>query len=230
MIEINLLPNARKKTRASTSAKFDFAAAMGGLSARFKDPWLGVAIGGMAIGLGLVGLMWFTQGRTLSALQEREQVAVQDSTRFAAVVAQIRAAEAQRDSIERQIAVIAAIDGERFIWAHIMDEVSRALPTYTWLNSIVQTNPSGPVAPEAALAGIVPTLNLRVNGVTVDMQALTIFMRELEASPFLRNVSIVGSEVGSADGKQVTEFTLDMQYSKPDKSEIRTVPLSVAVR
>lgn len=230
MIEINLLPNTRKKSRASTSAKFDFGAAFGGLSARFKDPWLGVAIGGMAIGLGIVGLMWYTQGRTMSALQERETIAVADSARYASTVAQMRAAEAQRDSIERQIAVIAAIDGDRFIWAHILDEIARALPTYTWLNSVAQANPTASVSPEAALSGAVPTIAIRIIGITVDMQALTIFMRELEASPFIANVTIASSEVAVAEGKQVTEFTLDMQYSKPDKSEIRTVPLTLAVR
>ena len=36
MIEINLLPNARKRSRASSSAKFDFGAFMGNLSARFQ--------------------------------------------------------------------------------------------------------------------------------------------------------------------------------------------------
>jgi Tfp pilus assembly protein PilN len=230
MIEINLLPNARKKTRATTSAKFDFGATMGRLSERFKDPWLGVAIGGAAVGLALIGFMWFSQSRQVRTLTEREQVAVQDSARYAAVVAQMRAAEAQRDSIERQIAVITAIDGDRFVWPHILDEVSRALPTYTWLSSVAQANPTASVSPEAALAGTVPPINVRVIGVTVDVQALTIFMTQLEASPFLRNITIVGSEVAVTEGKQVTEFTLDMQYSKPDKSEIRTVPLSLAVR
>lgn len=230
MIEINLLPNARKKSRTTSSAKFDFGAAMGRLSERFKDPWLGVAIGGAVVGLALVGFMWYSQSSQLRTLTEREQVAVQDSARYAAVVAQMRAAEAQRDSIERQIAVITAIDGDRFVWPHILDEVSRALPTYTWLTSVAQANPSASVSPEAALAGTVPPINIRIIGVTVDVQALTIFMTQLEASPFLRNITIAGSEVAVADGKQVTEFTLDLQYSKPDKSEIRTVPLSLAVR
>lgn len=230
MIEINLLPNTRKKSRASSSARFDFGAAMGNLSARFKDPWLGIAIGGWAVGLAATGALWFFQGRTESALKEREQVAMQDSTRYAAVVAQRRAAEAQRDSITRQIAIITALDGDRFVWPHIMDEISRALPTYTWLSSVAQANPAATANPEAAVDETAPTLNIRIIGITVDIQALTVFMKQLEASPFLENVTLAVSEVAVAEGKQVTEFTLDITYSKPDKSLLRTVPLSVAVR
>ena len=59
MIEINLLPNARKRSRASSSAKFDFGAFMGNLSARFQDPWLGVAVGGVLLGVVAIGAMWF---------------------------------------------------------------------------------------------------------------------------------------------------------------------------
>ena len=231
MIEINLLSNARKRSRATSSAKFDFGAFAGSVSARFKDPWLGVAIVGMVVGLSAAGAMWFFQGRTAAALVERENIAVQDSSRFAAVVKQMHAAEAQRDSINRQIAVIRAIDGDRFVWPHVLDEVSRALPTYTWLSSVAQSNPTAAIpADSVGDGGGSPQVNLRVIGITVDVQALTIFMTQLEASPFLEGVTLAVSEVAMAEGKQVTEFTLDMAYSKPDKSEIRTVPLSVAVR
>lgn len=101
MIEINLLPNARKRSRASSSAKFDFGAFMGNMSARFQDPWLGVAVGGVLVGVLTVGALWFFQGKAESALREREVAAVQDSARYAAVVAERRAVEAQRDSITR---------------------------------------------------------------------------------------------------------------------------------
>ena len=73
---------------------------------------------------------------------------MQDSTRYAAVIAQRSAAEASRDSVVRQIDVIKAIDGTRFVWPHILDEVSRALPPYTWLVSIAQTSAVPSISPE----------------------------------------------------------------------------------
>ena len=79
------------------------------------------------IGAVAVGLMWTLQSRRESSLTEREQKAVQDSTRYASVIAERTKAEAQRDSVQRQIAVISAIDGTRLIWPHVLDEVSRAM-------------------------------------------------------------------------------------------------------
>ncbi len=230
MIEINLLPGARKKTRASKGASIDFGALLGGLTSRFKDPWLLVAVAGMALGLAATGAMFFLQQREQATLAEQQRVAVQDSTRYAAVLSQRRAAELARDSILRQMAVISAIDGDRFVWPHIMDEVSRALPTYTWLRSLVQTSSTAAVPPEAVAAGAVPRLTFRLIAYTVDIQAVTIYMKQLEASPFIENVTLGVSETAVADGKEVHQFQLDMMYQKPDSTAIRTVPLSIAVR
>lgn len=231
MIEINLLPGARKKTKSTGGgSSFDVRASLASLGERFKDPWLGVAVGGVAIGLLATGAMWFFQGRTAAALAEQERVAVQDSARFDAVVKATRTAQAQRDSIMRQMAIIQAIDGERFVWPHILDEISRALPTYTWLRSVTQSSAPATVSPEQVAAGEAPKLTVRLIGLTVDLQALTIFMKQLEASDFLENVTIAGTAATQSEGKTVTEFTLDMVYSKPPASAIRTVPLTIAVR
>jgi Tfp pilus assembly protein PilN len=230
MIEINLLPGARKKKGSSKSASLNLGAVFGDLASKLKDPWLAIAIVGVVVGLSASGVMYVWQGREAAALEEQQRVAVQDSTRYAAVLAQRSAAESQRDSIMRQIAVISAIDGDRFIWPHVMDEVARALPTYTWLRSVSQTSSAAPISPEAAAAGNAPRLGLRLVAYTVDIQAVTIYMKNLEASPFLENVTLGVSDKAMTDGKEVTQFTLDMQYSKPDGSAIRTVPLSIAVR
>ncbi len=230
MIEINLLPGARKKKGSSGGSSLDVRALVASLGERFRDPWMGVAVGGAAIGLLAVGGMFYLQRNATAALAEQERVAVQDSTRFEGVLRSTRVAAAQRDSILRQMAIIAAIDGDRFIWPHVMDEIARALPTYTWLRSVSQTNAATTVSPEAVAAGIAPRLSIRLVGLTVDVQALTIFMKQLEASEFLESVTLAGSDATTVEGKQVTEFTLDMAYSKPPESSVRLVPLSIAVR
>ena len=230
MIEINLLPGARKKKGASKGASMDVRGALEQLRGRFKDPWLLVALGGLVVGAAVTGLMWFTQSGKATELAERERIAVQDSTRYSAVLAQRAQAEAQRDSLLKQIAVISAIDGDRFVWAHILDEVARAMPTYTWLRNVQQSNTMAAVAPEAVAAGERPTIGIRVIAFTVDLQAVTIFAKNLEASPFLEKVVISSSEATQVQGKDVYQFQLDLQYQKPDSSAVRSVPLSIAVR
>lgn len=246
MIEINLLPGARKKTR-SRGPSFNIGDVFKDLQSRVRDPWMISAVAGVAVGLLAIGAMWTLQSRRESSLTEREQKAVQDSTRYASVIAERAKAEAQRDSVQRQIAVISAIDGTRLIWPHVMDEISRAMPPYVWLRSVAQTSAVSNESPEvqagvskaaprpgparsAAQQGDENVLAMQIVGNTVDIQALTRFMKALEASPFLQNVTLVRSDVVMQQGKEATEFRLDMQYEKPDPSVLRTVPFTVSVR
>jgi Tfp pilus assembly protein PilN len=244
MIEINLLPGARKKTRRS-GPSVNFGEVFKDLASRVSDPWMISAVVGVAVGVAAIGGMWTWQSRRESSLTEREQKAVQDSTRYASVIAERVKAEAQRDSVRRQIAVISAIDGTRLIWPHVLDEISRAMPPYVWLRTINQTSAISNDPPEvqAGVAKVAPkkgakappieednSLTLRIVGNTVDIQALTRFMTALEASPFLQNVTLLRSDVVMQQGKEATEFQLDLQVQKPDPSALRTVPFTVSVR
>jgi Tfp pilus assembly protein PilN len=245
MIEINLLPSAGKKTR-SRGASLDVGALLAGVTSRVKDPYLISALAFSVVAIVAVGGMyWYQRSRTI-ALDEQLQRAEQDSIRYAAVITQKRRAEAQRDSVMRQVALIEWFDNKRFVWPHIMDEVSRALPPYTWLTSIVQTNtstaaqaapvPAGkgkdgkPVGPPPVDTTSVPVVRFRINGNTVDIQALTRFMKLLEASPFIRDVQLVRSEIMVVEGKEITGFQLDASYQVPDPSAIKTVPVALSVR
>ena len=73
-------------------------------------------------------------------------------------------------------------------------------------------------------------MRFRLIGNTVDIQALTRFMKLLETSPFVQNVQLAKSELVMLDGREVTEFQLDADYERPDKSVITTAPVSLSVR
>lgn len=241
MIEINLLPGATKKSRGRGTG-FSLKSIVAGASSRVRDPYMIVAVVGVLIAIAAVGSMHLTQGQTESALTEREATALRDSARFAVVLAERRKAEAKRDSVLRQLAVIRAIDNDRYVWSHILDEVSRALPPYTWLKAISQTSrqvtPTPATAPNAAPdtatrkdpVRVTDPLLFRITGHTVDIQALTRFMKLLETSPFLMNVQLGRSQMALLDGREVTEFQLDAEYERPDKSVITTTPVSLSVR
>ena len=173
---------------------------------------------------------------------------MQDSTRYVAVLRERNRAEAQRDSVQRQLDIIKSIDNDRFIWSHVMDEVSRALPPYTWLKSIAQSAiiaaatptppPPPPNAPKAEKGkplpppppAAPPTLKFQISGHTVDIQALTRFMKLLESSPFVKNVIIAKAELVALEGKEVQEFLLEAEYERPDASVIATVPVTLSSR
>ena len=238
MIEINLNPGASRKSKGR-GPSFSLAGVFGGSKLSIKEPFMIVAIVSFVGATGSVGALHLSQASKTSSLAEREVQAVADSTRFAVVLHQRAQAEAKRDSVQKQLEVIKAIDADRFIWPHVMDEVSRALPPYTWLKNLIvsvpQTAPAGtgpaPAAGDTTTKPVVPELmRFRVVGQTVDIQALTRFMKLLEASPFIQGVQLAKSEMAMFDGKEVTEFILDAQYERPDSSMIVTAPVSVSVR
>jgi Tfp pilus assembly protein PilN len=240
MIEINLSPGASRKTKGR-GASLSLGGAFRGTKLSIKDPFLIVAVVGLVAAVGTVGTLHLAQAAQESSLASREEQAVADSARFAAVLRQRRAAEAKRDSVQQQLEVIKAIDADRFIWPHVMDEVSRALPPYTWVKTLAvataQAPPmgTGPApAPgdttKPAAPAIPELMKFRLVGNTVDIQALTRFMKLLEASPFIQNVQLAKSEIAMVDGKEVTEFVLDAQYERPDSSMIVTAPVSLSVR
>jgi Tfp pilus assembly protein PilN len=252
MIQINLLPGAQRRPR-SRGVSLDLGALAAGWAARVSDPYMLGAVAGVVLGLAAVGGMFWYQNREAASLATRIEGAEQDSVRFAAVIKERRRTEAQRDSVLTQLALIRSIDGKRYVWPHIMDEVSRALPSYTWLTAVSQSGgtDAGAAATAQATAAakgdtakakrkspqevadsldVADRVPFRIVGNTVDIQALTRFMKLLEASPFIENVQLVKSAMILVDQKEVTEFQLDAAYQKPDSAAIRTTPLTVSVR
>jgi Tfp pilus assembly protein PilN len=239
MIEINLLPGAARNRKAGSGVSFKGFAA--GVATKVKDPYLLTAVASVIVAVASVGILHLSQGTSAGELGVRETEALRDSTRYAMILKDRRRAEAKRDSVVKQLAIIRSIDDDRYVWPHILDEVSRSLPPYTWLKSMAQTSAvSTPVGvadakPDTAKKNKDPEpseepLRFRLTGNTVDIQALTRFMKLLETSPFVQNVQLAKSELVMLDGKEVTEFQLDAEYERPDRSVITTAPVSLSVR
>jgi Tfp pilus assembly protein PilN len=242
MIEINLLPGSGKKGKAKGGGGgADIGAAFRGFASKVTDPFLLGAVASGVLAAAAIGALYTQQLTRQKSLEEKERRAVKDSIQYAVVVKSIRKAQAQRDSVVRQLNIIKVIDNNRFVWPHVMDEVSRALPPYTWLTSLQQTNVSS--APDASApaarhkqgenadsAAAAQPVQLQIVGNTVDIQALTRFMKALEASPFLENVTLVKTTVIPVEGKEVTEFQLTGTYQQPDSALVKRVPISLSVR
>jgi Tfp pilus assembly protein PilN len=249
MIEINLLPGSGKKSRkGGGGAKLDIGASLANLKAKVRDPYMLGAIGAAVVAILVTGGLYMTQESRSARLDEELQKAVQDSTRYASVLREREKAEAKRDTVLRSLNMIRAIDDDRYIWPHVMDEVSSALPPYTWIVSLGYSGVGQATAPIQTVVAPEPagssgrrrkamptqivrdTVRIRLLGNTVDIQALTRFMKQLEVSPLLENVSLVSSQRANDNGKEVTQFQLDMLYSRPGLNDVRRVPLAVSVR
>jgi Tfp pilus assembly protein PilN len=153
-----------------------------------------------------------------------------EERRFRGLMQQKRKAEQIRDSLLSQIRIIRRVDGDRYIWPHLLDEVAKALPQYTWLvdfsvvgTQAVDTTLGDSTAPK-------PKINFQLDGRTVDYQAYTQFLRQLEASPWISNVQTINSQTVVEQGRPVTAFSLKATFEQADSAYIRTVPLNQSVR
>jgi len=161
-----------------------------------------------------------------------------EKRRFDAVIAQKRQSERIRDSLVAEIGIIRGIDADRYIWPHMLDQITKALPPYTWLTSIAVAGGSNvaPGSPGATAAGGavdsvgVPIVRAWITGSTVDIQAYTTFLRQLAASPWLTDVTPATSSTIIEADRPVTAFNIAVRYRVADSVYIRTVPFTQPVR
>lgn len=218
MIEINLLPGAKKK--AGKGLKFAMPD-LKGLVASVKDPWLIACVAAWVVALGIVvPFFWLKDRGQVAALKPRLEAAQREQHRYAALVARKRQFELARDSVLYQIEVIKGIDRDRYTWPHILDAVTKALPAYTWLENLQSR------AAEGDSSG---APSFQISGKTVDMQAFTRFLRNLEESPFIEAVAPVSTGLVTDQGRDVTTFVVSARYQIPDSSQLTTQPLAATV-
>jgi Tfp pilus assembly protein PilN len=243
LIEINLLPSGgagarRPAARATRGASFPVAGA---------DPRV-AGLAAAALLLTVLGAFTFwKQGAHRDEVQAKVEHERQDSLRLARTIALMKTIESRKDTIDQKMAVIRSVDGRRYQWPHLMDEISRAVPPFTWLTRVAAKAaapaPPPPAAAPAAAADTTkkaagdsasklpplppppppPGFNLEGNAATT--QALTRFMKNLEASPFIRDVALVTSEQTQTQGRTYLKFTLEAAWEQPDSTLIETVPV-----
>ena len=216
MIEVNLLPGGNKRRpskRGGGGGSFLGKLSVPSLGSLSFDVYTMAAVVVVAGVLGLGG--WSYLG--LSSRQENIQVllaeAVQDSTNYADLIQRNATLAARRDSIAQKVDIIQEIDALRYVWPHLLDELARALPDYTWLTEVIQVS-SG------------ETVDFQVRGLAGNNNAMTRFWRQLEDSPFIRSVQLVQSEqILQPGGQLVVQFQLNCVYARPPLEFLETIPL-----
>lgn len=231
MIEINLKPGAKRAAAKSGPAFAGLKSQLAGLTSGIKDPWaMAAGIACVVVALGLGGLFWRT-GSQQAALEPQIEEARAEQRRYQGFLREKRRAESVRDSILTQIGTIASVDGNRYVWPHILDEVQSALPEMTWLTQLAQISGGtmATVSTETGEAAATTLPVIRITGRTGDLQRYTAFLRQLEASPWIESVLPVQAKTIVDGNRALTEFTIQATFSQADSSHVRTVPILESV-
>jgi Tfp pilus assembly protein PilN len=224
MITINLRPGARRAVKRG--------AAFAGMGGRFKemtsgvkDPWQMAAAAAWAVVVLGLGFLFITTSAKAASLTPQIEEARLEHDRYQGFLREKRREELSRDSILSQIGTISAIDRDRYVWPHILDEVNDALPDNTWLTEVATLAGSG----ANAIPGDAPPPVIRIQGRTGDLANYTAFLRRLEASPWLMNVLPIQAQTVIEGNRPLTAFTIQATFSQADSSVVRTTPILESV-
>lgn len=216
MIEVNLHPD-RGKARRTGGRRFPISLPrsfpkLGGGGGGERDVWTTVAIVVPLLAVLAVGWLWFSQRSQRSELETRLEAAVEDSTRLSDLRALSDSLLSRRSRIGERLDLVSTLDQGRFVWPHLLDEISRAMPAYTWLTAVRQNTPE-------------PDLQVQVDGLAANPLAITRFVRGLQESPFIGNVRILGSQQELVDNVAAQAFKLMLSYQTPPAEVVRTEPV-----
>ena len=139
-----------------------------------------------------------------SALEEQIAVAVQDSTRLADLRALSDSLIAQDALIQERLRLVKSLDGGRFVWPRMLDEISRALPAYTWLTLVRRDAP-------------LPDMRVQVDGIAANPLAITRSVRNLQDSAYISQARIMGSQQELIENVPAQAFRLMLSYASPEE-------------
>ena len=227
MIQINLLPGPKKKKKGASGPGFempDFKE----LLAKVKDPLLlGAAGAWVVVGAG-TGLTYVARGRQVAAATVQKEAVEKEKRKYDAMITQKKKADSLRVKLEAEIIAIKAIDADRYIWPHVLEEITKALPDYTWLVNIEYLKGANDVVDTSNHAP--PPIRMQIEGRTSDIEAYTRFVRQLSNSPWMTGIVVGATQTVVEQDRPVTAFTITAVFHDAGPAYKRTVPVRETVR
>lgn len=214
MIRVNLAPQQGKKAKRAAQGAIRPALRLPSLSGG-ASKWMTFALLAWLAAPAAGAWMQLAGMREVRALEESVRIAQDDSARLAAIHLASAALRARADTIRSKVEVISSIDHGRYVWAHITDEISRALPEHVWLTELLFLSNDSPLeSPRFVL-----------NGRTGSAFALSELMRQLAASPFLADVTLVQTSRVTEGDIRVYAFAVEAQYRRPESEMVEMRPV-----
>ena len=156
MIKINLLAERKAaKAKAASSLKFEMGGSQNLLLA-------GIIVVGLLVSAG----WWWARTSELSRVRQQKVVAQAELKRLEEVRKKAEAFKTQKELLERKINLITELKKKQAVPVHILDQVSRNLPEFMWLDSLTANANAINIVGKATTYNAVSNLydNLRASG------------------------------------------------------------------
>lgn len=228
MININLKPGG-KRPKPKGNSMAGMRRRLVGLRESVKQPGLVLAAGSWLAVLVVIGGLTISIRARIGALETRFTQSSDAYKRYHNFVNEKKREGKAKDSILAQIGTISAVDMDRYVWPHILDEIATSMPDNTWLTSVspVAVAPTQMYDTDSTTAAPVSIL---IAGQTNDLQNYTAFLRRLGESHWLINVVPVKTEtIIDKSNRPITAFTVQATFARADSSRVTTAPILESV-
>lgn len=215
MLEVNLHPDRKRRKGGGGFSPDELLGSLRSMvpSGGGGDPWsMALAVVAIVV-LGGGGALWYMQGNRLDEIESRIQSMAQDSARLANLQGIVDSLETRRAEIRERMSHVEELDKGRYVWPHLLNELSASLPDAAWLTSIERSS-------------AIPTLRVSVEGVAASPLVITEYVRALRDRQHVADVQMGGSQRQQLDqGGYGHSFQLTVVYRRPPPAAIRTRPL-----
>ncbi|MDQ7087190.1 MAG: PilN domain-containing protein [Acidobacteriota bacterium] len=182
MIRINLLEQD-KTTKEGPKISF------GGIST-IGVVWIVV----MLLTFGYIGVSWYTLGNRIETLKQDLAQAEEDLKEVEQALRTVDERQAKKDALEQRVALISELKRRQRVPVHLLDQISRQLPEFLWLEGLEERD-----------GGI------RVRGKATTFNAVSNFYNNLRDSSFFSDVTM-GTTQRVPEG---VSFVLSCRFTPP---------------
>jgi type IV pilus assembly protein PilN len=172
----------------------------------------------VAAGL-LIGWRYWNLGRESASIDEEISSAQQETARLHSIIEQVQQFEQRRAQLQQRVALIEDLRKNQAGPVHMLDQISRALPSMLWLTGVKQT----PADPNEVL----------IDGRATSLTSLSDFVANLEASGyFKRSVEIVSTQTEPIAGPsgELIRFTIRAIFQQPGAKPAAAAPALAAAK
>ena len=178
--KINLLPH-REERRKRARTHFGV---MGAMTA--------------ALGLVIVGAVWFIDQQRISAQEDRNRFMKAEIAKLDKEIDEIKEVKDKISALLARKQVIETLQTDRVQTVYLLDELVRQMPEGVFLKSVRQKGPG------VALVGYAQS-NARVSTL----------MRNIESSPWLADPSLVEIKAVNLGKMRISEFNMTLKLKRP---------------
>ncbi|MFK5927216.1 MAG: PilN domain-containing protein [Desulfuromusa sp.] len=144
------------------------------------------------------GFLYVQKMTAINSVKDNIAAINQKNNELKKKIGQVKDFEKKKADLEKKLAILQTLKDGKSGPVHLLDELSAALPEKLWLTKFTEK------AGRINLAGVADNEN-----------TVAVFMKNLETSPYYKNIELSVTEQTKAGDRKMQKFTLNCSVEAP---------------